>query len=216
MVCWSAFLLAAVVVGALLWSLYQQSTTEQLRRAAAAVVHGCDVIAGRYQFFIAGSRAPLDLHDPEVASGVTNALKIALRDLPGVEGGIWEAEHGSLAYAFPTYEGSGEKTDLPPAEAPQIGEAAEAAALDGAAIDRPREGPSQTLLLHACPLPGPISHLAAWTMTRVVTTAGAAYLQAVAGLVVLLVLVPGGVLPGRSRWGVVDLLGGRNTAAPSR
>jgi hypothetical protein len=44
-VCWSAFLLAAVVAGALLWSLYQQSTTEQLRRAAAAVAHGCDAVA---------------------------------------------------------------------------------------------------------------------------------------------------------------------------
>src|SRR5437016_13776475 len=77
-VCWSAFLLAAVVVGALLLSLYRQSTTEQLRRASAAIAHGCDAIAGRYQFFVAGvSEPPLDLRAPEVAGGLTNAVRIA-------------------------------------------------------------------------------------------------------------------------------------------
>lgn len=41
-------------------------------------------------------------------------------DLQGVEGGVWQAEAGSLAYAFSTYEGTGEKTDLPQAEQPSI------------------------------------------------------------------------------------------------
>jgi len=39
-VCWSAFLLASIVVGVLLLSLYRQTTTEQVRRASAAVAHG--------------------------------------------------------------------------------------------------------------------------------------------------------------------------------
>src|SRR4029077_17085201 len=122
-VCWSAFLVAAVIVGTLLLSLYSQSTTEQLRRASAAIDHGCDAIAARYQFFVAGATgAPSDLRAPELAQGLTGVIRIALRDLPGVEGGIWQAEQGSLAYAFPTYEGTGEKTDLPPAEEPQIRE----------------------------------------------------------------------------------------------
>ncbi len=193
-VCWSAFLLAAVVTGALLWSLYEQSTTEQLRRAAAAVAHGCDAVAARYQFFITRAQAPSSIRDPAAVPGLTDVLGIALRDFSGVEGGIWQAEQGSLAYAFPTYEGSGEKTDLPPAEEPQIREAAEAAALGGGPVDRRREGRSQTLLLHACPLPGPIAHLAAWTMTRVATAGGAAYLQAMAGLSMLLVLVLGSAI----------------------
>jgi len=33
-----------------------------------------------------------------------------------VEGGIWRASEGSIAYAFPTYEGTGPKTDVPAAE----------------------------------------------------------------------------------------------------
>jgi signal transduction histidine kinase len=191
-VCWSAFLLASVVVGVLLLSLYRQSTTEQLRRASAAVAHGCDAIAGRYQFFVAGStRPPVDLNGPEFVQGLNGVVHIALRDLSGVEGGVWQAEKGSLAYAYPTYEGTGEKTDLPAAEEPQIREVAEAAALDGLPIDRRRDTQSQSLLLHACPLSGPIPRLSAWTMTRVITTGGRSYVEAMAGLGVLLVVVLG-------------------------
>jgi signal transduction histidine kinase len=191
-VCWSAFLVAAIVVGALLLALYRQSTTEQLRRASAAVAHGCDAIARRYQFFVSGvPSAPTDLHAPAVAQGLTAAVRIALRDLTGVEGGIWQAQQGSLAYAFPTYEGSGEKTDLPPAEEAQIRAAAETAALDGAPLDRRHDGRLQALLLHACPLPGPISQLSAWAMTRIDTAGGRAYGQAMAGLAVLFVVVLG-------------------------
>ncbi|UFW91972.1 HAMP domain-containing histidine kinase (plasmid) [Bradyrhizobium barranii] len=191
-VCWSAFLLASVVVGMLLISLYEQSTTEQLRRASAAVAHGCDAIAARYQFFVTGvTHAPADLRDADFARGLTGVVQIALRDLYGVEGGIWQKDEGSLAYAFPTYEGTGQKTDLPEAERASIREAADAAALDGAPFNRRREGRAQTLLLHACPLPGPIPGLSGWTMARVPTTGGQAYIQAVAGLGLLLLVVLG-------------------------
>lgn len=191
-VCWSAFVLASVVVGVLLLSLYRQTTTEQVRRASAAVAHGCDAIAGRYQFLVAGtSHPPSDLRARELMRGLTGAVQIALRDLPGVEGGIWQTEQGSLAYAFPTYEGTGEKTDLPSAEEPQIRDAAEASALDGVPVDRRRDTRSQVLLLHACPLTGPIPHLSAWTMARVVSAGGRSYIEAMAGLGVLLLVVLG-------------------------
>ena len=191
-ICWSAFLLASVVVGMLLVSLYEQSTAEQLRRASAAVAHGCDAIAARYQFFVTGvAHAPVDLRDADFAGRLTGVVQIALRDLYGVEGGVWQKDEGSLAYAFPTYEGTGQKTDLPEAERASIREAADAAALDGAPFDRRRDGRAQTLLLHACPLPGPIPGLSAWTMARVQTTGGQAYIQAIAGLSLLLLVVLG-------------------------
>jgi PAS domain S-box-containing protein len=191
-VCWSAFLLASAVVGVLLLSLYRQTTTEQVRRASAAVAHGCDAIAGRYQFLVAGTNSPpSDLRASELVRGLTGAVQIALRDLPGVEGGIWQTEQGSLAYAFPTYEGTGEKTDLPSAEEPQIRDVADASALDGVPVDRHRDTQSQVLLLHACPLTGPIPHLSAWTMARVISTGGRSYIEAMAGLGVLLLVVLG-------------------------
>jgi len=191
-VCWSAFLLASIVVGVLLLSLYRQTTTEQVRRASAAVAHGCDAIAGRYQFLVAGtSIPPSDLRGPELVRGLTGAVAIALRDLPGVEGGIWQTEQGSLAYAFPTYEGTGEKTDLPSAEEPQIRDVADASALDGVPVDRRRDTRSQVLLLHACPLTGPIPHLSAWTMARVMSAGGRSYIEAMVGLGVLFLVVLG-------------------------
>ena len=82
-------------------------------------------------------------------------IQIALHDLDGVEGGVWQIDRGSLAYAFPTYQGTGEKTDLPQAEESSMREAAESAALNGASFDRRQDGRSQTLLLRACPCQAP-------------------------------------------------------------
>jgi len=47
----------------------------------------------------------------------------------------------------------------------------------------------QTLLLHACPLPGPIEGVTAWTMTRVFTGQGTGYTRLLGGLGVLLASV---------------------------
>jgi signal transduction histidine kinase len=190
--CWTAFLVAACVVGALLLLLYDDSTSERLRHAAAAVDHGCDAITARYQFFTAGTTTvPADLHAPAFVRALANVVGIALRGADGVEGGIWAVDGGSLAYAFPTYEGSGEKTDLPQAELPLIRVTAEAAAINAAPAARRIDARSQSLFVRACPLAGPIPHLAAWTMTRVVTAGGRTYLLAAGGLGLLLLVVLG-------------------------
>jgi hypothetical protein len=105
-VCWVAFLVASLVVGALLLSLYRQSTTEKVRHASAAVAHGCDAIAARYQTFAPNRAATqLDLRRSSVKTQLIAVVQAALRGSDGVEGGIWQSGAGSLAYAFPTYEG---------------------------------------------------------------------------------------------------------------
>src|SRR5919199_3729614 len=76
--CWAVFLLGAVVVGGLLVSLYEQSTAERLRRAEAAVAHGCDAIAGRYRFLLAGTAAA-EPRDPALAGALGDAVRLALR-----------------------------------------------------------------------------------------------------------------------------------------
>src|ERR1700751_961528 len=81
-VCWAAFLLASILVGGLLLSLYRQSTTEKARHASAAIAHGCDAIAARYQTFAADIvRAPLDLRSPGVKKDLMAAAQAALLDL---------------------------------------------------------------------------------------------------------------------------------------
>jgi len=39
-----------------------------------------------------------------------------LEQFAGVEGGVWKTGSGSIAYAFPTYQGSGQKPIFPQSE----------------------------------------------------------------------------------------------------
>ena len=105
----------------LLVQLYQQSTSAQAGRAQAVVARACDLIRDRYAFYAAGWHGPTPpLTDQGLQRDLTAAVTLALARQDGVEGGIWQAEAGPLAYAFPTYQGTGPKTDLPAAERNQI------------------------------------------------------------------------------------------------
>ncbi len=84
-------------------------------------------------------------------------------------------------------EGTGPKTDLPIAERDQIQAVNQQAAREEQSVDRRAASGTQTLLLHACPLSGPIGGLTAWTMTRVRAVQGFRLLQL--GLGVLLALM---------------------------
>ena len=65
---------------------------------------------------------------------------------------------------------------MPAAELPRLREVAEAAIEREAPGDRRYDTPSQALLLHACPLPGPEEPgVAGWTMARVALIGGPAY-----------------------------------------
>jgi signal transduction histidine kinase len=129
--------------------------------------------------------------DERLKGELQDVVRVALGRAAGVEGGIWQSATGSLAYAFPTYEGTGPKTDLPAAELPTI----RRVNLDALRSDKPvtvrQPGQSQVLVLHACPLEGPLPELTAWTMTRVFTGQGRAYNQFLAGLAVLALTVLG-------------------------
>ena len=185
---WGLSLLACVAVGVLLLQLYQQSAAAQIGRAEAVVARACDLIRDRYGFYAAGWSGPgAGETDARLRTDLAAAVGLALAHQDGVEGGIWQADDGPLAYAFPTYEGTGPKTDLPAAERDQIQAVNQQAARDEQAVDRRTASGSETLLLHACPLSGPISGLTAWTMTRVRAIQGFRPLQL--GLGVLLGLM---------------------------
>src|SRR5579863_6658247 len=177
---------AAIASGALMVGLFRQSATAQAGQAEAESGRACDAIAGAYRFYSAGWQGPAHGPDEAVRRDLTAVVQTALRDRAGIEGGIWQGDVGSIAYAYPTYEGSGPKTDLPQAELPRIGDINAIAANEDRSISGRYASPSQTLLLTACPLPEASIHLTAWTMTRVVTFAGRAYEQLMMGLAVLL------------------------------
>jgi len=186
---WVLSLGACIAVGVLLVQLYQQSTAAQVGRAQAVAGRACDLIRERFAFYAAGWHDPvLTSSDAGLSRDLTAAVSVALARQDGVEGGIWQTEHGPLAYAFPTYQGSGPKTDLPAAERDRIRAVNEQAAREEQPVDQGATSRSQTLLLHACPLAGPISGLTAWTMMRVQAAPGYDRLRLGLGLLLALVL----------------------------
>jgi signal transduction histidine kinase len=190
LVLWGLSLAASIAVGLLLLQLYRQSTEAQVGRAEAVVARACDTIRERYDFYAAGWTGPLPaLTDTRLRSDLTAAVGLALAHQRGVEGGMWQAEAGPLAYAFPSYEGTGPKTDLPSAERDQIQAVNLQAAQDEQPADRRVSSPSQTLLIHACPLSGPLPRLTAWTMTRVQAAQGFRPLQLGLGVLLGLMLL---------------------------
>jgi signal transduction histidine kinase len=187
---WVLSLAACIAVGVLLVQLYQQSTSAQVGRAQAGAARACDLIRDRYTFYAAGWHGAISsLSDETLRRDLTTAVALALARQDGVEGGIWQIEAGALAYAFPTYQGSGPKTDLPEAERDRIRAVNEQTSREEQPVDQQASSPSQTLLLHGCPLAGPISGLTAWTMMRVQAAPG--YDRLGLGLGLLLALVVG-------------------------
>ena len=152
----------------LLAQLYQQSTTVRVGCAEALIARACDLIRDHYSAYEAKWPGPAPaLSDPTLRRDLATAVNQALTGQNGVEGGVWQADAGPLAYAFPTYPGTGPKTDLPAAERDHIQAVNEEAARDERPLSRRSVSREQNLLLYACPLSGPIPRLTAWTMTRV-------------------------------------------------
>jgi signal transduction histidine kinase len=181
---------AAIATGMLMVGLFRQSATAQVGQADAEIGRACDAIAGAYRFYSAGWQGPVPALDEEpFRGGLTTVVQTAMRNRPGVEGGIWQGEEGSIAYAFPTYEGSGPKTDVPQAELPRIDAVNRAAIAEDRQVSSRYDAASQIILVAACPLPGPIPNLTGWTVTRVLTFAGRSYQQLMAGLGILLATV---------------------------
>jgi len=188
---WVLLAASALATGLLLLESYRQSADVQVAQAEDSVVRTCRDIGDRYAFFVAGWKGGNADIDERLRSELRDVVVAALVRSAGVEGGIWQSASGSLAYAFPTYEGTGPKTDLPAAELPSIRQANLDALRNEQPVTVRQNGQSQVLVLHACPLPGPVAEATAWTMTRVFTGQGRAYNQFLAGLAVLAFTVLG-------------------------
>src|SRR5579863_1160736 len=154
---------AAISAGALMFELFRQSATAQARQAQAEIGRACDAIDNAYRLLGADQAGPRQAAGGEetLSRNLTSVVQTALRDRAGVEGGVWRDGAQSLAYAFPTYQGSGPKTDLPAAELPRIEAANRAALADGHPVVNRFDASTQILLIAACPLPGPIPLLTA-------------------------------------------------------
>jgi signal transduction histidine kinase len=173
---WVLLLTSAAATAYLMYGVYNQSTGVQVAQAEVAVARACRAIIDRYAALVRNLGA-------RTAEGdLADVVEGALGGFGGVEGGIWSASDGSIAYAYPTYEGTGPKTDLPAAERETIAAVnAQALRVDHAVPQR-RPSRTQVLLLQACPLHGPEPGLTAWTMGRARVNDGPTYTRFLAGL----------------------------------
>jgi signal transduction histidine kinase len=192
---WVMLAVSGSVTALLLVEFYQQSTNTLVSRAEDAVARACRDLGDRYAFFVTGWHGVRQSEiDDVLKSELVGVVEAALSRASGVEGGLWQADNGPLAYAFPTYQGTGPKTDVPAAELPTIGQVNADALRNERPVTIRQTGQSQVLVLHACPLPGPLADVTAWTMTRAFTGLGRAYNQLLIGLVVLGLTVLGSAI----------------------
>ncbi len=186
-------IVAASAAAALMFGLFRQSAAAQAGQAQAEIGRACEAIQSAYQIFSMGGRGRSggSTTDENSRQDLTAVVQAALKNRAGIEGGIRLGGDRRLAYAFPTYQGAGPKTDEPAAELPRI-ESVNREALDqGRPVLSRYDASSQILLIVACPLPGSVAGLTGWTMTRVFTFAGDSYRLLMGGIGVLLVAVLG-------------------------
>jgi signal transduction histidine kinase/type II secretory pathway pseudopilin PulG len=186
-------IVAAAAAAALMFGLFRQSAAAQAGQAEAEIGRACEAIQSAYHSLSSNWRGPSrgSNADEQLSEDLTPVVRTALKNRPGVEGGIRLGGDQRLAYAFPTYQGGGPKTDEPAAELPRIGSVNREALAQGGSVLRHYEASSQILLIAACPLSGPIPGLTGWAMTRVFTFAGDSYRLLMAGIGVLLAAVLG-------------------------
>lgn len=189
---WVLLFSVCAALAVVMLTLYRASAGAQVAAGQAATEQSCRAIATRY------ARSATD---PSSAQPQLDLLQVLLQlvliEVPHVEGGVWQggtaaspaADAGLLAYAYPTYEGSGIKRDVPAAEQPLIVEISQLSARTQAPQTDVVRGSREALIVSACPLVSPNKNLAAWTMTRTNGGALAAQSSLRVGLGVLLVVV---------------------------
>ncbi|MDA8443510.1 sensor histidine kinase [Paracidovorax valerianellae] len=180
---WAFLLAACALVAAIIVVLYQTGSGAQVAASRTRALQACEDIATRY-----AKSVPTAAPEAPQADLLRVLLHVVLLEVPQVEGGVWSAGSGMLAYAYPTYEGSGVKADVPAAEAPLIVELAKQAGNAGQSVVNLVRGSREVLIVAACPLsahPG----TAVWTMTRAHAGAIAAQETLRIGIAVLALLV---------------------------
>jgi len=158
---WLILLTVCVGLAMVMVLLFRHSAGLQIEQAQARAAASCGAIAQRYA---------KSLNDPQRAEPQLDLLQVLLQLVlvaePHVEGGVWRAGQGFIAYAYPTYEGTSVKRDVPEAEQAHIAALSQVVARRQQADTDVVRASREALIVSACPLQSPGKDLAAWTMTR--------------------------------------------------
>lgn len=188
--------MCAVLIG-LVGFMADANVSRQLGFARQSSLAGCEAVASRYDLSTDALQP-----DPAPNTELMHAiLDVVLAQMNGVEGGFWRNDPSSSntsitsiargtfdAYAFPTYQGSGIKRDIPEAETPLILRALRESAAAHASTSAAVEGQNDAVVVAACP----VAHhdgLFAWTLARARPPLGANARTLVAALAALLAVI---------------------------
>lgn len=160
-VLWAFIAFIALLLSSLLFQLSRQGASSQISSATRQVALSCEAIR-------AGAAAGHPVGEQMLPRATMQAaIDLALREQAGVEGGFWQPSQGVLAYAFPTYDGSGIKRDAPSAELERIAATAQRALDSDGLVTDVRPGLREAVLFAACPVGRGPAPIAAWTLRRV-------------------------------------------------
>ena len=211
LILWAFIALIALVLAFLLLQLSRQGAASQISQATSQAAVSCTAMSAGLAHALStplSSPAGATRQEPgadglPARSLMQAVIDLSLRDQAGVEGGFWHPQQDVVAYAFPTYDGSGIKRDPPGAEMERIVSIAQRA-LDGAAtVSDVRPGLREAVVFAACPVAWKGVSLAAWTLKRVpVMSAGVLNQLLVAIALLLGFVIVSGVWLGStlSRW----------------
>jgi signal transduction histidine kinase len=186
---WALVAVMCALLCALVLFMARENAGRRIDAARERSVAGCQAVASRYDLSIDNNR------DADPHTDLMHAiLDVVLAQMSGVEGGFWRnagtARGVFDAYAFPTYEGSGIKRDVPDAETPLILRTLRAAAAKQTTSTDVVSGQQDAVIVAACPVPHRPA-LLAWTLTRSQPSLGASGRSLLAALAVLLAGIVG-------------------------
>jgi signal transduction histidine kinase len=162
---------ASIAVAAFLsFQMLRQTESAVVGDAARQLTVAGDQMANRYHYLSASFLqrdvpSPLAAHEEILLTQLTEA---GLAGYQGVEGGFYTSVSDSLiGYAYPTYQGTGKKTDVPAAEEETIRRVARRAFSEGNVVTEQTDAARDVLLFYARPvLAGGRVEGALWLMHR--------------------------------------------------
>ncbi|ALK34946.1 sensor histidine kinase [Burkholderia plantarii] len=161
---WILVAVLCSLLTAAVWLMLSSALGERVAFGTQQASAACATIASRYDLSIRRENEA----NVELMHAV---LDLVLTRSDGIEGGFWRrasasgAPAGFQAYAFPTYEGSGVKRDIPEAETPLILRTLADTAGAGQARSLVVSSGADAVIAVGCPVPHHDA-LFAWTLTR--------------------------------------------------
>ncbi|QJP69555.1 sensor histidine kinase [Burkholderia glumae] len=160
---WILVAVLCSLLTAAVWLMLSSALGERVALGTQQASAACATVASRYDLSMQrANEANVDL--------MHAVLDLVLSRSEGIEGGFWlrgsaAAAGGFQAYAFPTYDGSGVKRDIPEAETPLILRALADTAAAGRTRSHVVSSGADAVIAVGCPVPHHEA-LFAWTLTR--------------------------------------------------